>query len=363
MNIDGISMLPGCAEYPLNQWYVIAWSSEIEAGKSIARECCDVPLIIYRSEAGQAHALFNRCPHRGMMLTSATSRIEGTSVRCGYHGIRFESDGRCVEIPSGGPCPSKMVVRRFPIVERWKWIWVWMGDPANADPALIPDHQYLGLVDSPMHSEPGIHLTVKANYLLPMENLVDATHITYLHHGMIDSGNVASTPYEMRVEGTAVSTTRHFQNEELPAMLCAVMGLKGNRVNRALTLTAFSNNLCEIRQDFVEVGHEDAQPGRINLIVSITPAKNSVTEHFALFSTSFVNNHPGRFEDLRRLLMEDVVVLEEIQQLFERLGPDNLPEVSVKSDEANIRLRRIIADMIRSERAGGRATVAEAAGA
>lgn len=350
MRGEEINMLPGCADYPLNQWYVVAWSHEVEPGKSIARECCDVPLAVYRSAEGKAHAMFNRCPHRGMMLTSATGRVEGDTLRCGYHGMRFGSDGRCVEVPSGGPCPARMAVRAYPLVEKWQWLWVWMGDPARADPSLIPDHESLGLETGPMFSEPGIRLTVNANYLMPLENLVDATHITYLHHGMIDSGNVAAAPYETRVEGRAVSTIRRFENEALPHMLSAPMGLKGNRVDRTLTLTAFSNNLVEIRQDFVEVGQPDSRPGRINLIVSVTPVRRTVTDHFALFATSFENKYPGRFDDLRRLLMEDVVVLEEIQQLFERLGRDMTPEVSVKSDEPCIRMRRILADMIRHER-------------
>lgn len=352
MNIDGIDMRPGNAEYPLDQWYVAAWSHELEPGRSLARDVCDMPLALYRGETGAAHAVSNRCPHRGMMLTSATGRVEGDSIRCGYHGIRFAADGRCVEVPSGGQPPTRMCVRSFPVVEKWKWLWVWMGDPARADPALIPDHDHLGLGDnSPMHSEPGIRLTVKANYLMPLENLVDATHITYLHHGLIDSGNVATTPCELKVDGTRVSTTRRFENEVLPPMLCAALGLKGNRVNRTLTLTAFANHLCEIRQDFVEVGAAEARPGRINLIVSITPTRRTETDHFALFATSFENRHPGRFDDLRTLLMEDVVVLEEIQALDTRLGRDAVPEVSIKADEANIRSRRLIADMIRRERA------------
>ncbi|WP_235840003.1 aromatic ring-hydroxylating dioxygenase subunit alpha [Derxia lacustris] len=349
-------MLPGCAEYPLNQWYVIAWSDEIAPGKSLARDCCEVPLIVYRSQAGIAHAMFNRCPHRGMMLTSATGRVEGDTVRCGYHGVRLDSNGRCVEVPSGGPLPAKMCVRTYPVVEKWKWLWVWMGDARLADPALIPDHEYLGLENSPMFSEPGIRLSVKANYLMPLENLVDATHITYLHHGLIDSGNVAATPSQLVVDGTRVASVRQFSNELLPPMLCAAMGLKGNRVNRTLTLSAFANHLCEIRQDFVEVGDEHAPPKRINLIVSITPARRTQTDHFALFSTSFQNTHPGRFDDLRNLLMEDVVVLEEIQQLFERLGHAHAPEISIKADEGSIRSRRIIAELIRRERQAEPAT-------
>jgi phenylpropionate dioxygenase-like ring-hydroxylating dioxygenase large terminal subunit len=350
MIIDGIQMLPGMAEIPRNQWYVIAWSHEVAAGRMLARDCCGDPVLLYRGEDGAPHAVFNRCPHRGMPLSSATSQVVGDTVMCGYHGIRFNSSGECVEVPSGGAIPSKMCVRSYTVVERWQWIWVWMGDPALADASLIPDHQELGLENTPLHSEPGLMLEVQSNYLMPLENLVDATHITYLHHGMIDSGNVATHPYEVVVEGQSVSTVRRFENEVLPPMLRAVMGLKGERVSRTLTLTAYSNHLCLIRQDFVETEVTDAEPGRINLVVALTPATANRTYQFALFSTSFENHHPGRFDDLRKLLMEDVVVLEEIQRLFERLGPAHTPEVSVRADEAGMRTRRIIAGMIRSER-------------
>lgn len=350
MSNHDICMTPGAAEFPMNQWYVAAWSHELEPGKMLARDICGEPVVIYRSAAGQLRALFNRCPHRGMPLSSATSCVEEDSLRCGYHGIRFNAQGKCVEVPSGGIIPAKMAVRSFPLVEKWRWIWLWMGDPEQADEALIPDHAALGLGADGMYSEPGLHLEVKANYLLPLENLVDATHITYLHHGLIDSGNVASHPYTLQVDGPRISSVRVFENEKLPPMLCAALGLEGDRVNRTLTLRAHANHLCEIRQDFVEVGKAADKPACMNLVISITPGGPRHTHHFALMAGTFESKHPGRFDDLRKLLMEDVVVIEEIQALYDRLGDARAPEVSVRSDEANTRSRRVIADMIRRER-------------
>lgn len=350
MLIDGIAMLPGIAEYPRNQWYVAGWSHEFTHEKVVARDICGDPVALYRTESGAPNALFNRCPHRGMPLHSATSKIIGDTLQCGYHGMRYGPDGKCVEVPSGGAIPSKMCVRSYPVAERAHWVWIWMGDPAKADTSLIPDHHAIGLTDPAMFSEPGIHLQVKANYLMPLENLVDATHITYLHHGLIDSGNVATHPYKLEVEGPRIATVREFTDEVLPPMLRMAMGIKGERVNRRLTLIAYSNHLAQISQQFSEVDFPDEPPRRIELLVALTPAGKKVTHQFGLFAGSFPNKHPGRFDDLRNLLMEDVVVLDEIQELFDRLGPENAPEVSVKSDDANIRSRRLIAEMIKRER-------------
>lgn len=358
MVIDGVNMLPGMAEYPRNQWYVAGWSHEFGREKALARDICGEPVALYRAESGEPRAVFNRCPHRGMPLTSATGRVVGDTLQCGYHGIRFGPDGKCVEVPSGGVIPARMCVKTYPLVELAHWVWIWMGDPALADPALIPDHHAVGLTDPAMFTEPGIHLEVKANYLLPLENLVDATHITYLHHGLIDSGNVAGHPYQLEADGPRIATVREFVNEAMPPMLRMAMNIKGERVNRRLRLVAFSNNLCMISMGFNEV--DDAPgtpPRRMELLVAITPGGPRLTHQFGTLAGSYPNHYPGRFDDLRNLLMEDVVVIEEIQQLFDRLGPENAPEVSIRSDEANIRSRRVLAAMIQSERAPTAGTV------
>lgn len=216
MIVNGVNMLPGQAEYPKNQWYVVAWAHEVTHEKTIAREVCDEPVVLYRTEAGEIKALFNRCPHRGMPLHSDTGRIINDTLMCGYHGIRFDANGKCVEVPSGGIIPTKLCVKSYPVVELSHWVWIWPGDPGAADPALLPDHFELGLTDPSLFSEPGISLEVKANYLMPLENLVDATHITFLHHGLIDTGNVATHPYRLEVNGGKIATIRDFTNEQLP---------------------------------------------------------------------------------------------------------------------------------------------------
>lgn len=358
MKIGDIDLSPGCAEYPRDQWYVAAWSPEVTHEKMLTRTICGDPVVLYRTEAGEAVALFDRCPHRGMKLSSGTGRVVGDTVQCGYHGIRFDPFGRGVEVPSGGAIPARMAVHSYPVVERAHWLWVWMGDPARADTSLIPDHRALGLVDSELYSEPGIHMEVKANYLLPLENLVDATHLTYLHHGLIDSGNMAAHPYRMEVDGACVSMIRTFEDEPMPPMMRRLLQIKGERVNRTLTLTSWAPNLCLVAQRFVDLADPTAAPRITNLIIALTPGGPKHTHQFATFANSFHNPHPERFNDIRNLLMEDVVAIEEIQQVFDSLGSDRAPEVSVRADEGGIRTRRIIADMVQRERQASQQKVA-----
>src|SRR5277367_1679366 len=169
-----ICMLPGTAEYPRDQWYVIAYSHEVTRDL-LKRECLGDPILLYRTEAGRPVALFDRCPHRGMPLSKG--RLLGDRLQCGYHGFEYDTEGRCVVVPSQPVAPTIMCARSYPIVEKWQWLWIWMGDPERADPGLIPDHMAAGLDNPDLYREPYFMMEIRANYLLMYENLIDATHV------------------------------------------------------------------------------------------------------------------------------------------------------------------------------------------
>ena len=95
-----------------------------------------------------------------------------------YHGLLFDTTGRCVEIPSQNFIPPAARVRAFPVVERFKWVWVWMGDPDKADESLIPDTHYND--DAGWRGTPG-YMHYDANYLLITDNLLDFSHLSYVH--------------------------------------------------------------------------------------------------------------------------------------------------------------------------------------
>ncbi len=75
-----------------------------------------------------------------------------------------------------------------------------MGDPALADPAKIEDLPWL---DSPEWTLTPGYLHVKSNYLLLIDNLLDLTHVTYVHKNTIAGDpREAITPTKTeRVEG------------------------------------------------------------------------------------------------------------------------------------------------------------------
>lgn len=191
---------PGDQGYPLNQWYVAAFSTELEGGVILRRRLLDVPVLLYRTAAGEAIALYDRCPHRGLPL-SMGARV-GDRIRCGYHGIEFGPDGSCMHIPSQVAKASNMAVRRYPLIEKWQWLWIWVGDSEKADPRLIPDHDWLGLTRPGMRATPFFMMEMACNYQYMHDNLLDSTHVSFLHPGALDDGSqMASSKIEMEEVG------------------------------------------------------------------------------------------------------------------------------------------------------------------
>jgi phenylpropionate dioxygenase-like ring-hydroxylating dioxygenase large terminal subunit len=159
-----------------NCWYVAAWSHEIEATTFLARTITGIPLMFWRDANGAIVAFEDRCCHRAAPLSMG--RREADGVRCMYHGMLFDRSGKCIEIPSQDFIPPAAKVRTFPVVEKHKWVWVWMGDPARADQGLIPDTHYLD--DPGWRGTPG-YFHYEANYLLIADNLLDFSHLAYVH--------------------------------------------------------------------------------------------------------------------------------------------------------------------------------------
>jgi len=180
-----------------NCWYVLAWSHEVAPGALFARRVAGESLVVYRRADGSVAALENRCPHRHAPL--AMGRLEGDDLRCMYHGIKFDAEGRCIEVPGQGATPSALCVRSFPVVERKRWIWVWTGDAAAADAALIPDTFSL---DSPRWRYEPAYLHYQANHLLIADNVLDFSHLSYVH--------------EKTLGGTAAIANARPQVEKLP---------------------------------------------------------------------------------------------------------------------------------------------------
>jgi len=158
-----------------NCWYVAGWSHDI-GHAPVQRMLLGEPVVLYRRKDGAPVALEDRCAHR--LAPLSMGRIEGDAIRCLYHGFLFGAEGQCQEIPGQDMVPPRTCVRAYPVCEKNDWVWVWMGDPDRADPSRIAPSKAL---DDPAWILKTGQLDYDANYQLINDNLLDLTHLTYVH--------------------------------------------------------------------------------------------------------------------------------------------------------------------------------------
>jgi vanillate O-demethylase monooxygenase subunit len=196
-----IANLPGDRRMPFlnNTWYVAANDHEFDQGL-VSRTICNQPIVMFRTGSGEVAALQNRCPHRFVPL-SLGKQVNDT-LQCGYHGLRFDRAGTCVETPNDdGARNPKSQVRAYPAVERYGVVWIWMGAPEQADPTTIP---MFGFMEDPRFAAPRSYCHMKGNYQLIADNLLDLSHVHYLHPGVHDGSDFASFRNEVRLDGETI---------------------------------------------------------------------------------------------------------------------------------------------------------------
>lgn len=210
-----------------NCWYVVAWDHEIPADGLFARTVIGEPLLLYRTADDGVVALEDRCCHR--LAPLSRGRREGDCVRCGYHGLKFDARGACVEVPGLDRVPPKARVRSYPVLTRNRWVFVWMGDPALADPALLPDNFSCAHPD--WRYVPG-YLHYETNYLLICDNLLDFSHLSYVHEKTLGgSEEIARARAEIEEIPRGIRVSRHVPDVPSPAYHERIRSVDGN-VNR-----------------------------------------------------------------------------------------------------------------------------------
>jgi vanillate O-demethylase monooxygenase subunit len=139
--------------------------------------------------------------------------LKGDELTCGYHGLVYNAQGRCVHMPSQETLNPSACVRAFPVVEKHRFVWIWPGDPALADPALVPDMHWN---DDPAWAGDGKLIQVKCDYRLVVDNLMDLTHETFVHGSSIGQTAVAEAPFVATHGDRTATVTRWMSNIDAP---------------------------------------------------------------------------------------------------------------------------------------------------
>ena len=162
--------------YLRNCWYVAGWSADFDRTLK-AETFLGERIVLYRKRNGDAVALENACPHRKLPLSMG--KLKDDAIECGYHGLTFDGYGQCVAAPTQQGRIPRAQVRSYPVVDRYRFLWIWMGDPSLADPDdIFPIENFenpeWGCTD-------GGVLDIDCNYLWVADNLLDPSHVAWVH--------------------------------------------------------------------------------------------------------------------------------------------------------------------------------------
>lgn len=336
-----------------NMWYVAGFSTDVQPGKCLARRFLNEPVVLFRTQSGVLSALTDRCSHRAMPLSEG--HVDGEIIRCPYHGLEFAPSGACARIPGQDRVPSAANLRAYPVCEKDDFIWIWMGAPELADPTQI--------MSNPEHSDPSwswrpYTMHVKANWQLLVDNILDLTHVAYIHANTIGGNPQTHFNADVSVDfdGEKVTLLRKMPNSIPPKTYIAAGGFKGN-VDRwqQVQYRPAGGNVLRVNAGACDVGTGAYEGRRDNGFVlvnihGVTPETETTTHYIWTICT----NAPREsgvpellFDQFHDTICEDERALESQQRRINDTPDERF--VGIASDGAVNRARMLLETLHRQE--------------
>lgn len=166
-----------------NQWYAVLDSKQV-GNKPVGFVRMGERLAFWRDDSGKVVCMKDKCAHRGASL--AIGRKIHNHIECPFHGLEYDSTGKCTCIPANGmnaEVPQNFRVGVYPTYEEYGYIFIWWGDNPTTDlkpPQFFDD---LGKLPYTVAIDPW-----KAHYSRIIENQLDAVHLPFVHYNTIGRG-------------------------------------------------------------------------------------------------------------------------------------------------------------------------------
>lgn len=330
--------------FPLDQWYVAALSQELK-DQPLGRTLLNKPVVLFRTADNQVAALEDRCCHRALPLSGGT--VEERGLRCGYHGLLFSEGGKCIEIPGQDKIPSKAKVPAYPVREQDQIIWIWFGSAEHPQPTFAPPAY--DVHSSGKYLFDGDVYHYDAPYQLIHDNLMDLSHLGYVHLHTIGGNASIHMNAQMNVDGddSMVRVVRHMPDSVPPPTYTAAYPFKGN-IDRWQEIEFHINHL-RIWTGAIDAGTDDLNnPDRGGFHMrgfhGVTPETDTSSHYFWTMATNPEHDPEAVtakvLHQTRLTFDEDKVVIEAQYQNMCRFG--TRPMIDIHVDVGANRARRII---------------------
>ena len=211
------------SNFLMNSWYVAALSPDVGRNLKPVKLLSEA-IVLYRMQDGTPVALEDACPHRKLPLSMG--RLKDDAVECGYHGLTFDRTGICIDAATQQRIPPFAQVRSYPVCDKYGLLWIWMGDAsrANADEILsIPTY-----ADPAWHTTKGDSMSCASHYLWLVDNLLDPSHVAWVHRDSFAGAGTDNTPLELHLTEHGVISSRWMLDQPPPPFYAPLLKFQGN---------------------------------------------------------------------------------------------------------------------------------------
>lgn len=317
-------------------WHPVARSSEVTDTPRRAI-LLGQPWVLFRTTDGVS-AFADRCPHRRAPLSLGS--CEGDTLRCAYHGWRFDASGRCVEIPALGPdatVPSRAtLVGPVGLEERHGMVFLAPASPV-APLGSIPE-----AADPSFEVGELIPTQARASVGLLADNFLDMAHFPFVHRGTFGADEAVEVPqYSVVRDGWSFTTSyeHSFANREDPGVAA---GLRPLVQRRRLTYRLDAPFHLSLRIEFLDAG------GTLVVGFFLQP---ETEDRCRLYTTIWRDDLGGDGNRMAEAVAFEQAVLDEdllVQQSYDKLVLPLSPsaEVHTRADRTTVELRRVLVDLV-----------------
>jgi phenylpropionate dioxygenase-like ring-hydroxylating dioxygenase large terminal subunit len=334
-----------------NVWYAAGWSVDV-GRKPLGRKIIDQPIVLYRTEAGEAVALHDMCSHRFAPLS--LGKVVNDDIECPYHGLRYDCSGTCIGNPHGPVIPKGARVRKFPVVECDGIVWVWTGKAEEADERKITRFPMLHLPDHFTYTR-GLTMEMPQSYELITDNLMDLSHVAYIHADSLGNERLVPGQITTRHEADAIWSDRIGFNGSVPRAFWATGACKqDDRVDYWIDMRWTAPANFYLYGGITASGKPREEGAEISSVQILTPASAARTYYFI----KLFRNYQREDAEMTTLLGQSVLdaFASEDEPMIARIAENmagrdfwKMKPVVLPCDSAAIRVRRARERMLREE--------------
>ncbi|MGB5962941.1 MAG: aromatic ring-hydroxylating dioxygenase subunit alpha [Coleofasciculaceae cyanobacterium] len=183
----------------VNDWHPLMLSQDLKEGRVKSKRLLGEDLVLWRYQ-NQITVCLDLCPHRGARLS--LGRVEDGSLVCPYHGLKFNQQGKCIQIPvAPNLVPStRTYLHTYVAQDYYGLVWVSLGNPVQSIPDFGEWHKpsYRPVFCGPYHCNSSAFRLV--------ENFLDVAHFPFVHADLLgDPINPTVDEYEVEIGADGIS--------------------------------------------------------------------------------------------------------------------------------------------------------------